>query len=100
MRKAKFWLMQIVMLAIISLVFGSPVFAGPPAQAQGNGGDTSSTAHSNHSGGKAQAESHADDNAAFMTGDGEGGGDDGDDGTLPTTDPEPEPDSGGCEGCI
>jgi len=35
MRKAKFWVMQIVMIAIVGLVFGSPVLAGPPDHAKG-----------------------------------------------------------------
>jgi len=34
MKKANFWLVQIVMVAIISLVLGSPVFAGPPDHAK------------------------------------------------------------------
>lgn len=29
MKKAKFWLAQIALVAMVSLVFGSPVFAGP-----------------------------------------------------------------------
>jgi hypothetical protein len=33
MNKAKFWLVQITMVAMVSLVFGSPVFAGPPDHA-------------------------------------------------------------------
>ena len=31
MKKANFWIAQIVMVAIVSLAFGSPVFAGPKA---------------------------------------------------------------------
>ena len=38
MKKAKFWLSQIVMVAILSLVLGSPALAGKPT---GNGGDCS-----------------------------------------------------------
>ena len=38
MKNAKFWLVQIAMVAIVSLVFGSPVFAGPPAHAKGEKG--------------------------------------------------------------
>ena len=37
MKNAKFWLVQIAMVAIVSLVFGSPVFAGPPDHALGKG---------------------------------------------------------------
>ena len=90
MKKAKFWFFQIAMVAIVSLIFGSPVFAGPPDHSKGKGAETSSNSHSNHSGGNAQAEYHANDNAAFMgvgdsgdtgdTGDEGDGGDGGDEG--------------------
>jgi len=66
MRKTKFWLIQIVMLVMVSLVFGSAAFAGPPDNAKGKGAEMSKTAHDNHSGGKAQGGYHANDNAAFM----------------------------------
>ncbi len=33
MKKTKFWLIQIVMVAVFSLTFGSPVFATPPNHA-------------------------------------------------------------------
>lgn len=65
MRKTKFWLIQIVMLVMLSLVFGSPVFSGPPDHAKGVGAETSRTAHNNHSDGNAKAEGHANENAAF-----------------------------------
>ena len=39
MKKAKFWLVQIAMIAIVSLVLGSPVFAAPPDQSQGVGAE-------------------------------------------------------------
>ena len=81
MKTAKFWLVQIAMVAIVSLIFGSPVFAGPPDQANGVGAETSDTAHNNHSGGKAQAGSHANGNAAFM----------GDVVEDPVPDPVPDP---------
>ncbi len=29
MKKINFWLVQIIMVAVVSLAFGSPVFAGP-----------------------------------------------------------------------
>jgi len=80
MRKTKFWLIQIVMLVMVSLVFGSAAFAGPPDNAKGKGAEMSKTAHDNHSGGKAQGGYHANDNAAFM------------DASEPDPDPEPEPD--------
>jgi len=73
MRKTKFWLFQIVMLVMLSLLFGSPVFAGPPDHAKGGGAETSKTAHDNHSGGHAQGGLHADNNAAFMGVSTEGG---------------------------
>jgi hypothetical protein len=76
MKNAKFWLVQIAMVAIVSLVFGSPVFAGPPDHAKGLGAETSSNSHSNHSGGKAQAESNANENAAFMAASDDGEEDD------------------------
>jgi len=69
MRKTKFWLFQFVMLVMLSLVFGSPVFAGPPDHAEGKGAVMSKTAHGNHSDGHAQGGYHANDNAAFMGGD-------------------------------
>jgi len=77
MSKTKFWLVQIVMLVMLSLVFGSAAFAGPPDHAKGKGAEVSTTAHNNHSGGHAQGGYHANDNAAFM---------------LDSPDPDPEPD--------
>lgn len=82
MRKTKFWLVQIVMLILVSLVFGSAAFAGPPDHSKGKGAAKSYTAHNNHSGGHAQGGYHANGNAAFM-------------GTSvpdPDPDPDPEPD--------
>ncbi len=79
MWKTKFWLFQIVMLVMLSLLFGSPVFAGPPDHAKGKGAQTSWTAHNNHSDGHAQGGYHANDNAAFMGGDSTDDGDSGDD---------------------
>lgn len=35
MKNAKFWLAQIAMIAIVSLVLGSPAFAGPPNNTKG-----------------------------------------------------------------
>jgi len=83
MRKTKFWLFQIVMLVMLSLLFGSPVFAGPPDHAKGGGAETSKTAHDNHSGGHAQGGLHADNNAAFMGVSTGGGGGTGDPATCP-----------------
>ena len=46
MKNAKFWLVQIAMVAILSLVFGSPVFADPSTTAvekrQGSQSDNAS----------------------------------------------------------
>jgi len=80
MSKTKFWLVQIVMLVMLSLVFGSAAFAGPPDHSKGKGAAMSTLALSNHAGGNSQGMSHANDNAAFM-GDSE-----------PVPDPEPDPD--------
>lgn len=72
---------------MLSLLFGSPVFAGPP-EGKGQGAEMSKTALTNHAG-DTQAWDHAsnaNDNAAFMgiddstdngSGDGDGTGDDG-----------------------
>ena len=65
MSKTKFWLVQIVMLVMVSLVFGSAAFAGPPDHAKGKGAEMSTTAHNNHSDGHAQGGSNANSNAAF-----------------------------------
>lgn len=51
---------------MLSLLFGSPVFAGPP-EGKGKGADTSHAALTNHAGGHSQGIEHADDNAAFMS---------------------------------
>ncbi len=82
MRKTKFWLIQIVMLILVSLVFGSAAFAVLPDHSKGKGAAKSYTALTNHAGGHSQAMSHANGNAAFM-GDSE-------------PEPDPEPDTGGC----
>jgi len=80
MRKTKFWLFQIVMLVMLSLLFGSPVFSGPPDKAtKSKGAEMSNTALTNHAGGHAQGGYHANDNAAFMGGDSTDDGDSGDD---------------------
>ncbi len=34
MKNVKFWLVQIAMVAIVSMIFGSPVFAGPSAKGE------------------------------------------------------------------
>ena len=75
MRKTKFWLFQIVMLVMLSLLFGSPVFAGPPDHAKGKkGAEMSNTALTNHaSGGNVHAMDVANENAAFMGVSTEGG---------------------------
>ena len=67
MRKTKFWLVQIVMLVMVSLVFGSAAFAGPP-DGKGKGADMSMMALTNHASGSGnvQAVNKADGNAAFM----------------------------------
>lgn len=73
---------------MLSLLFGSPVFSGPPDHAKGGGAEMSSTAHSNHAHGKAKAELHANGNAAFMGYSSEGndtGDDTGDGNTDPAT---------------
>ena len=96
MRKTKFWLFQIVMLVMLSLVFGSPVFAGPPDHAKGKkGAEMSRTALTNHaSGGNVHAMDVASENAAFMgestdDGSGDGSGDtSGDDSGDTTNCPE------------
>ena len=82
MRKTKFWLFQIVMLVMLSLLFGSPVFAGPP-EGKGKGADTSHAALTNHAGGHSQGIEHANDNAAFMSVSTGGGGGTGDPVTCP-----------------
>ena len=69
MSKTKFWLIQILLVAIVSLVFGSPVFAGPPDHAKGKkGAEMSYNALTNHASGSGnvQAVNKADGNAAFM----------------------------------
>jgi len=87
MRKTKFWLVQIVMLILVSLVFGSAAFAVLPDHAKGKkGAEMSYTALTNHAGGHSQGMLHANGNAAFM-------------GTSvpdpdPEPDPEPDPDPG------
>ena len=86
MRKTKFWLFQIVMLVMLSLVFGSPVFAGPPDNSKGKGAETSRTALTNHAGDHSQGMEHANDNAAFMY----------ESAPEPEPDPDPEPDPTGC----
>jgi hypothetical protein len=67
MSKTKFWLIQILMVAIVSLVFGSPVFAGPP-DSKGKGAEMSYKALTNHASGSGnvQALNKANGNAAFM----------------------------------
>ena len=95
MRKTKFWLVQILMVAIVSLVFGSPVFAGPPDHAtKSAGADKSRTALTNHAGSHSQGMLHANkENAAFM----------GVSEPDPVPDPEPDPvtcsagDTSGCD---
>ena len=90
MRKTKFWLFQIVMLVMLSLLFGSPVFAGPPDHSKGKGAETSMTALTNHAGDHSQGMENANDNAAFMgasTDDGSGD-DSGDDSSDTTSCPE------------
>jgi hypothetical protein len=42
MKNAKFWLIQIAMVAIISLIAGSPVLAGPSQAAMDNANDNAS----------------------------------------------------------
>ena len=88
MRKTKFWLVQIVMLVMVSLVFGSAAFAGPPDHAKGKGAEMSTAAHNNHSGGHAQGGYHANENAAFEL-----------DSSDPVPDPEPDPIDPG-EACL
>ena len=41
MKKTKFWLSQIVMVAILSLVLGSPALAGKPTSSTAKSGDCS-----------------------------------------------------------
>lgn len=65
MRKTKFWLFQIVMLVMLSLLFGSPVFAGPPDNTKGKGVEMSRLALSNHAGGHSKGMENANENAAF-----------------------------------
>ncbi len=78
MRKTKFWLVQIVMLVMVSLVFGSAAFAGPP-DGKGKGVEMSTTALTNHAGDHSKGMEHANnDNAAFMGIDDSSGGDDND----------------------
>jgi hypothetical protein len=83
MRKTKFWLIQIVMLVMLSLVFGSAAFAGPP-DGKGKGTEMSIKALTNHAGDHSKGMEYASDNAAFMGGstsdDGSGDGDSGDTG--------------------
>jgi hypothetical protein len=58
MKTAKFWLVQIAMVAIVSLIFGSPVFAGPdgdPSKGKRQG------AQSDHA--SLQGQTKADSNA-------------------------------------
>lgn len=89
MSKTKFWLVQIVMVAIVSLVFGSPVFAGPP-DGKGKGAEMSNTALTNHAGGHSQSIDYANGNAAFM----------GNSEPDPVPDPEPEPDIDPAQACV
>ncbi len=84
MRKTKFWLFQIVMLVMLSLVFGSAAFAGPP-DGKGKGTEMSIKALTNHAGGHSKGMENAnEENAAFMGGytggDGSVDGDSGDTG--------------------
>jgi len=58
MKNAKFWLVQIAMVAIVSLVFGSPVFAGPPDHAKGEKGVEMKNANASEQG-KANANAKA-----------------------------------------
>ncbi len=76
------------MLIMVSLVFGSAAFAGPPDHAKGKGAEMSKTAHSNHADGNAKAKDHSNENAAFY----EEASDPGD----PVPDPEPEDDPTVC----
>ena len=61
MWKTKFWLIQIVMLVMVSLVFGSAAFAGPPEHSKGKG-VVMSKAHASQ---VAQTNDKVSDNAAF-----------------------------------
>ncbi|MCH8933655.1 MAG: hypothetical protein IH923_11370 [Nitrospinae bacterium] len=65
MWKTKFWLFQIVMLVMLSLLFGSPVFAGPPAHSKGKGAEMSRMALTNHAGDHSKGMKNANENAAF-----------------------------------
>ena len=54
MRKVKYWLVQLVMVAFVSLILGAPAFAKAPEQSKGNemknahaSGVAKSNAHSN-----------------------------------------------------
>jgi hypothetical protein len=55
MKKAKFWLSQIILVAIVSLVLSSPVLADKPAEKQnkgkGKGSDSTTTETSTTGGG-------------------------------------------------
>lgn len=89
MRKTKFWLIQIVMLVMVSLVFGSAAFAGPPEHSKGKkGAETSRMALTNHaSGGNVHAIDAANENAAFYEASAP---------VDPVPDPEPEDDPTDC----
>ncbi len=87
MRKTKFWLIQIVMLAIVSLILGSPALADKPVKvdksvkadsATGNHGSYMRMGHANMDNGK----------ASWKTGDYTGNDDNtGGDNTGDNTDP-------------
>jgi hypothetical protein len=66
MKNAKFWFVQIAMVAIVGLIFGSPVLAGPPDHAKGAKGVEMKNAH-----GTAQ-DGNANPNAGFVADTGTG----------------------------
>ena len=50
MKNVKFWLVQIALVAIVSMIFGSPAFAGPtgdPSNGARNGGQKHNDHNSN-----------------------------------------------------
>lgn len=65
------------MLVMLSLVFGSAAFAGPP-EGKGMGAEMSIKALTNHAGDHSQGMKNADGNAAFMSGSSETGDGSGD----------------------
>jgi hypothetical protein len=81
MKTAKFWLVQIVMVAIVSLVLGSPVFAGPDGDPSGGKRQGAQTDNDNNSNGVAKSNGAA---RGFVPDEeppaGEGGDEDDDDG--------------------